>query len=62
MTGKVLGGRYELLEEHGVPHDKTFIMSIHLDEKEMGCGKGRNKKEAEQAAAKKAMQNLGLIW
>lgn len=54
--------RYELLEEHGVPHDKTFIMSIHLDEKEMGCGKGRNKKEAEQAAAKKAMQNLGLIW
>ena len=54
--------RYELLEEHGVPHDKTFIMAIYLDEEEMGTGKGRNKKEAEQSAAKKALQNLDLIW
>ena len=53
---------YELLEEYGVPHDKTFIMAIYLDENEMGHGKGRNKKEAEQSAAKAAMRNLELIW
>ena len=53
---------YGLLEEYGVPHDKTFIMAIYLDENEMGHGKGRNKKEAEQSAAKAAMRNLDLIW
>ena len=37
-------------------------MAIYLDENEMGHGKGRNKKEAEQSAAKAAMRNLELIW
>ncbi|MCR5025985.1 MAG: ribonuclease III [Methanobrevibacter sp.] len=53
--------RYGLLEEYGVPHDKTFIMEILLDGKKMGEGKGKNKKEAEQAAAHEAMINLNLI-
>ena len=53
--------RYELLEEFGVPHDKTFIMALFLDEEEKGIGKGKNKKEAEQAAAKEAMKSLNLI-
>ncbi|SDA40427.1 ribonuclease III [Methanobrevibacter millerae] len=52
---------YELLEEHGVPHDKTFVMAIYLDDIKMGEGIGKNKKEAEQAAAKIAMKNLHLI-
>ncbi len=53
--------KYVLLEEHGVPHDKTFVMAIYLDDEEMGVGKGKNKKESEQAAAKEAMINLKLI-
>ena len=53
---------YVLIEEEGDPHDKTFIMAIYLDGKEMGYGKGRNKKEAEQSAAKEAMRSLNLIW
>ena len=53
---------YVLIEEEGVPHDKTFIMAICLDGKEMGYGKGRNKKEAEQSAAREAMRSLDLIW
>ena len=53
--------RYELLEEHGVPHDKTFVMAIYLDDEKMGTGTGKNKKEAEQEAARKAMENLQLI-
>lgn len=53
---------YVLIEEEGVPHDKTFIMAIYLDGEEMGYGKGRNKKEAEQSAAREAMRSLNLIW
>ena len=53
---------YVLIEEEGDPHDKTFIMAIYLDGEEMGYGKGRNKKEAEQSAAKEAMRSLNLIW
>lgn len=51
---------YEILEEYGVPHDKTFIIAIMVDGKEMGVGKGRNKKEAEQAAAKIAIEKLNI--
>ena len=52
---------YELLEEYGVPHDKTFIMAILIDGEEMGVGKGKNKKEAEQNAAKMAIEQLGVL-
>lgn len=51
---------YEIREEYGVPHDKTFVIAILVDGKEMGIGKGKNKKEAEQKAAEKAMEKLGI--
>ncbi|WP_406534750.1 ribonuclease III [Methanobrevibacter sp.] len=57
---KELDISYEVLEEYGVPHDKTFIISILIDGVEMGIGKGKNKKEAEQAAAKVAMEKLNI--
>ena len=49
---------YEILKEYGTPHDKTFIISCLVDGKEMGVGRGKNKKEAEQSAAKNAMYKL----
>ena len=49
---------YEIIDESGVPHNKTFIISILINGKEMGVGKGKNKKEAEQAASKQAMEKL----
>ncbi|MGX8694669.1 MAG: ribonuclease III [Methanobrevibacter sp.] len=52
---------YKLLHEYGVPHDKTFIMAILVDGKEMGVGRGKNKKEAEQGAAKIAIERLGVL-
>ena len=52
---------YEILKEYGVPHDKTFIMVCLIDGKQMGVGRGKNKKEAEQSAAKGAMHKL-KIW
>ena len=51
---------YEILKEYGVPHDKTFITAIMIDGEEMGVGKGKNKKEAEQAAAKVAIEKLNI--
>ena len=52
---------YEVLEEHGVPHEKIFIIAIYVDGEEMGTGKGKSKKEAEQAAAKVAIEKLGVL-
>ena len=51
---------YEVLKEYGVPHDKTFIMACLVDGKQMGVGRGKNKKEAEQSAAKGAMRKLRI--
>lgn len=51
---------YRILKEYGVPHDKTFIMACLIDGQEMGVGRGKNKKEAEQSAAKGAMRKLRL--
>lgn len=51
---------YEIQNEYGVPHDKTFIISILINGVEMGVGEGKNKKEAQQAAAKVAMEKLNI--
>ena len=51
---------YELLEEHGAPHDKTFVMRILIDGVDYGHGVGKSKKEAEQLAACKAIDKLKL--
>lgn len=51
---------YEVLDEQGVPHDKIFTIAILIDGQEMGIGKGKNKKEAEQAAAKVAIKKLNI--
>lgn len=51
---------YKVLKESGVPHDKTFIISILIDGVEMGIGQGKNKKEAEQAASKVALEKLDI--
>lgn len=46
------------LTESGPEHDKTFTTVIHLDDRPLGEGTGRSKKQAEQAAARKAWQTL----
>ena len=51
---------YKILKEYGVPHDKTFIMACLIDGKEMGVGRGKNKKESEQSAAKGAIRKLRI--
>lgn len=50
--------RYELVDEFGPDHDKKFIMEVKFNEKVLGRGQGRTKKEAEQEAAKKAIERF----
>ncbi|RBQ23850.1 Ribonuclease 3 [Candidatus Methanobinarius endosymbioticus] len=55
-----LSVEYELLDEFGAPHDKTFTMGIMIDGEEVGRGTGKSKKEAEQIAAHKAIDGLEI--
>ncbi len=50
--------RYVLIDEFGPDHDKKFIMEVRFNEKVLGSGQGRTKKEAEQEAAKKAIERF----
>lgn len=49
---------YEMMSESGPDHNKTFVFSVSINGIMMGMGKGRSKKEAEQMAAKKALEDL----
>lgn len=50
--------RYEVLEEEGPDHKKTFTVGVYSKGKHLGTGKGTSKKEAEQNAAKMALEEL----
>ena len=50
--------KYELINEVGKPHDKTFTINAVIGPKKYGVGVGGNKKEAEQIAAKLTMHEL----
>lgn len=56
-SGQLLS--YHVLGETGPDHDKRFEAEVCLNDKPMGTGIGRTKKEAEQEAAKKALEGLG---
>lgn len=49
---------YELVSSQGPDHQKTFTMAVLLDGKQVGLGEGHSKKEAEQMAAKVALEAL----
>jgi len=47
---------YNILREEGQDHDKTFVAQAVLDGAVLGEGSGKSKKEAEQAAARDALE------
>jgi ribonuclease-3 len=49
---------YSVVEVEGPPHDRTFTAAAVLDGEEIGQGRGRSKKDAEQNAAKQALAHL----
>ena len=50
---------YEVVDESGPPHDRTFRISAIVSGVEVGRGTGRSKKDAEQEAARVALGALG---
>lgn len=49
---------YSLVEETGPDHDKTFAFEVLINGVPSGSGSGKTKKEAEQMAARRALENL----
>jgi ribonuclease-3 len=50
---------YEVVDEKGPPHDRTFTIAARISGDEIGRGSGRSKKDAEQAAARQALEDPG---
>lgn len=50
--------RYTVISETGPDHEKRFEISLVVGERILATGTGRSKKEAEQQAAKKALEIL----
>ena len=50
---------YVLVGESGPDHHKTFEVEVHLNSNVIGRGKGPSKKDAEQEAAREALELMG---
>ncbi len=53
---------YRTVDELGHEHDKTFVAQAIVGETIIGSGQGKSKKEAEQAAAFNALENLPRLF
>ncbi|MFQ5850328.1 MAG: ribonuclease III [Candidatus Binatia bacterium] len=49
---------YTLVAESGPSHEKSFVTEISVGGKILGQGEGRSKKQSEQEAARKALEEL----
>jgi ribonuclease-3 len=49
---------YQVLEAVGPPHDRTFVCAVLVDGEQLGSGRGKTKKDAEQEAAREALLAL----
>ena len=50
---------YVLTGESGPDHNKHFTVEVHLNKNVIGKGGGRSKKDAEQQAAREALELMG---
>jgi ribonuclease-3 len=50
--------KYTVLSETGPPHDRTYKVLLSISSEPYGFGTGRNKKEAQQNAARNALKKL----
>jgi len=48
--------RYEVLEEWGPDHNKTFVVGAFLENKLISKGNGKSKQEAEEVAAEEGLK------
>ncbi len=52
---------YKLVSESGPDHDKSFVVEVHLNSNVIGKGTGHSKKNAEQMAARQALELMGIV-
>ncbi len=52
---------YKTLKEEGPDHDKKFTVGVYLGEDKISEGEGKSKQEAEQIAARKALEVKGWL-
>lgn len=52
---------YKLISESGPDHDKVFVMGVYVNNKLLGQGSGASKQDAEQVAARKALEANGWL-
>ena len=52
--------KYVIADDFGPEHEKTFVCHLYLNSNRISEGRGRSKKAAEQAAAKMALELMGL--
>ncbi|HEY5383130.1 MAG TPA: ribonuclease III [Candidatus Paceibacterota bacterium] len=50
---------YEVIKETGPDHDKQFIVGVYIKESLIAEGEGKSKQEAEQSAARAALEKKG---
>ena len=50
--------KYNIIKELGPDHDKSFVAEVVCNGKKLAEGKGKNKKEAEMNAARKALKEM----
>lgn len=50
--------RYEVLNEEGPDHDKSYTVGVYLNDKLLSQGVGKSKQEGEKKAAQNALQTL----
>lgn len=50
---------YQVIKESGPDHSKQFTIAVYVDRRAIGTGTGKSKQEAEQQAAKSALEKLG---
>ena len=53
--------RYMTINEEGPDHDRVFTVEVYIGGNPLGAGVGKNKKDAEQQAAEKALQKLQIL-
>jgi ribonuclease-3 len=53
--------KYVLISEKGPDHNKIFEMEVRIGQQSYGSGLGSSKQLAEKAAAKEALQKLGVL-
>jgi len=52
---------YYLIDEVGPDHNKAFTVQVKLNTNVIGQGVGKSKKQAEQMAAKEALELMGYV-